>query len=126
MDIQRGDILYVDLGEGNGSEQGGKRPVCVVGNNIGNKYSPVIIVVPITSKGLKRIMPTHLTLSQQMYGTTDVCNILAEQIMTIDKNRVIHKLFSLNELDMIKLNKRIGISLGLEVPQRKPQTQRVG
>lgn len=118
--IKRGDVYLVDLGEGNGSEQGGKRPVIVTQNNIGNKYSPTIIVAIITSKPNKKPLPTHVTLSQQQYNTPDQCIILAEQMRTIDKNRIIgNKLFSLNDMDTIRLNRAIAISNGLEIPTQQ-------
>ena len=115
--INRGDVFLVDLGEGNGSEQGGLRPVVVTQNNIGNKYSPTVIIAVITSKQSKKPLPTHVTLSQEQYETPHQCTILVEQMRTIDKNRIVgKKLFSLNDMDTIRLNRAIAISNGLEVP----------
>lgn len=115
--IKRGDVYLVDLGEGNGSEQCGIRPVVVIQNNVGNKFAPTIIIACITSKQSKRPMPTHLSLSKEQYGTPDHCTVLMEQMRTIDKNRVIgNKLFSLNDMDIIRLNRAISISIGLESP----------
>ena len=118
--INRGDVFLVDLGEGNGSEQGGLRPVIVTQNNVGNKYSPTIIVAVITSKQSKKPLPTHVQISQEQYKTPHPCTILLEQMRTIDKNRIIgNKLFSLNDMDIIRLNRAIAISNGLELPEQQ-------
>lgn len=115
--INRGDVFLVDLGEGNGSEQGGIRPVVVVQNNIGNKFAPTIIVACITSKQSKKPMPTHLSLSKEQYETPDHCVVLMEQVRTIDKSRIVgNKLFSLNDMDKIRLDRAIQISFGLVTP----------
>lgn len=118
--INRGDVFLVDLGDTNGSEQGGLRPAVIIQNNIGNKHSPTVIVAAITSKQSKRPMPTHLSLSKDQYETPDHCTVLMEQMRTIDKNRIIgNKLFSLNDMDIVRLNRAISISVGLEVPAQQ-------
>lgn len=126
MEIKRGDVFLANLGDGNGSEQGGARPVVVTQNNIGNTYSPTIIVAAITSKQSKKNIPTHVSISQEQYNTPYPCTILMEQIRTIDKSRLIgNKLFSLNDMDTIRLNRAIEISMGLVPPRQSPQP-RVG
>lgn len=118
--IKRGDVYLVDLGEGNGSEQGGIRPAVVVQNNVGNKFAPTIIIACITSKQSKKPMPTHLSLSKEQYDTPDYCTVLMEQIRTIDKNRIVgNKLFSLNDMDKIRLDRAIEISFGLVAPNQQ-------
>lgn len=116
--IKRGDVYMVNLSGGKvGSEQDGLRPVVVTQNNVGNKFSPTIIVAAITSQS-KKIMPTHVTLSVEQYNLVKPSMILTEQIITIDKQRIIgDKLFSLNDMDMIRLDRAIQISMGL-VPTR--------
>ena len=84
--VKRGDIFYADLSPVIGSEQGGIRPVIVVQNDIGNKYSPTVIVAAVTSRINKAKMPTHIEISALEYGLTKDSVILAEQIRTIDKN----------------------------------------
>ena len=113
---KRGDVVLVDLGDVVGSEQGGKRPCCVIQNDVGNKFAPTLIVAPITSKVFKKPMPTHVQLSQVQYDTPNECVVLTEQIITIDKKRVIHTLFSLNDMDVIRVNKALMISMGLVAP----------
>lgn len=117
IEFKRGDVLLVDLGDGKkGSEQQGERPMVVIQNNVGNKFSPTLIVAAITSQ-TKRQMPTHVTLSQEQYRTPKLCMIMAEQLLTIDKMRVKEKLFSLNDMDSIRLDRALEISIGLVSPR---------
>ena len=88
MTVKRGDIFYADLSPVVGSEQGGVRPVLIIQNDVGNKYSPTIIAAAITSKINKAKMPTHIELSANEYGLTKDSVILLEQIRTIDKRRL--------------------------------------
>lgn len=113
-ELRRGNIVNVNLGEGVGSEQMNVRPCVVISNNVGNRFSPVIVVAPLTSKMTKRPMPTHVFLTKEMYGLHMDSIVLCEQVRTIDKRRVINSMgLSLNQLDMIKLNKCLAISIGL-------------
>lgn len=115
--LKRGDIILVDLEGSKGSEQGNSRPCCVVSNDIANKVSPVITVVPLTSRIGKRMLPTHVFLTQEQYPIHSDSIVLCEHIKTIDKMRIIGDvLFSLNELEMIKLNKAMMIQLGISMP----------
>lgn len=117
--IKRGDILLINFGEDKqGSEQSGTRPAVVIQNDVGNKFSPTLIVAAITSQGNKRSMPTHIILDKDYYKTPKVCTVLTEQIITIDKGRIIgNKLFSLNELDLARLDRAMMISMGLIQPR---------
>ena len=87
MVIKRGDMFYADLSPVVGSEQGGIRPVLVIQNDVGNKYSPTVIVSAITSQLNKNKLPTHIELNTEKFGLKSDSVILAEQIRTIDKNR---------------------------------------
>lgn len=111
--IKRGDVFLADLSLGKGSEQGGVRPVVVIQNDIGNRYSPTVIIAAITSQIDKAKLPTHVTLSAKEYGFPKDSVILMEQIRTIDKSRLSHKLCELDELTMKKVENSILISLGM-------------
>ncbi len=113
MIIKRGDIYYADLSPVIGSEQGGVRPVLVVQNDIGNKYSPTIIAAAITSQINKAKLPTHIEISAQDYGLQKDSVILLEQIRTIDKKRLKEKIGHLDDELMEKVNEALSISFGL-------------
>ena len=113
MLIKRGDIYYADLSPVVGSEQGGVRPVLVVQNDIGNKYSPTIIAAAITSQINKAKLPTHIEISAQEYGLLKDSVILMEQIRTIDKKRLREKIGHLDDELMEKVNEALTISFGL-------------
>ena len=111
--IKRGELYFADLSPVIGSEQGGIRPVLVVQNDIGNKYSPTVIVAAITSKLNKAKLPTHMELSSREYGLEKDSVILLEQIRTIDKTRLKEKIGELTEHKMNQVNKAMLISLGV-------------
>lgn len=90
-DSKRGDIFYADLSPVVGSEQGGIRPVIVIQNNIGNKYSPTVIIAAITSQINKAKLPTHVEISSEDYGLNKDSVVLLEQIRTLDKRRLKEK-----------------------------------
>lgn len=113
MLIKRGDIYYADLSPVIGSEQGGVRPVLVVQNDIGNKYSPTVIAAAITSQINKAKLPTHIEISAQEYGLLKDSVILMEQIRTIDKKRLREKIGHLDDELMDKVNEALSISFGL-------------
>ena len=92
MVVRRGDIFYADLSPVVGSEQGGVRPVLVVQNDVGNKYSPTVIVAAITSRINKAKMPTHIEIKGEEYGLSKDSVVLLEQIRTIDKKRLKEKI----------------------------------
>ncbi len=111
--IKRGDIYYADLSPVVGSEQGGVRPVLIIQNDIGNKYSPTVIATAITSQINKAKMPTHIELDANEYGLSKNSVVLAEQIRTIDKKRLKEKIGHLDDRLMTKVNEALEISFGL-------------
>jgi mRNA interferase MazF len=111
--IRRGDIYYADLSPVIGSEQGGIRPVLIVQNDVGNKYSPTVIAAAITSQINKAKLPTHIEISAQEYGLQKDSVILLEQIRTIDKKRLREKNGHLDDELMDRVNEAISISFGL-------------
>ena len=113
MIVKRGDIFYADLSPVVGSEQGGVRPVLVIQNDIGNKYSPTIIVAAITSQINKAKLPTHIEISAEEYGLTKDSVILLEQIRTIDKKRLTERIGHLSDELMKRVDECIQISFGL-------------
>ena len=110
--IRRGELYYADLSPVVGSEQGGIRPVLVVQNNIGNKFSPTVIVAAVTSKLSKAKLPTHIEIGAQNFGLEKDSVILLEQIRTLDKSRLQHKIGDLNDDQMKAVDRAILISLG--------------
>ncbi len=113
MIIKRGDIFYADLSPVIGSEQGGIRPVLIVQNDIGNKYSPTIIVAAITSKINKAKLPTHIEIGSHEYDLVKDSVILLEQVRTIDKKRLREKITRLDNDLMEKVDKGLLVSIGL-------------
>ena len=113
MMIKRGDIFYADLSPVVGSEQGGIRPVIIVQNDVGNKYSPTVIAAAVTSKLNKARLPTHIELSAGKYDMVKDSVILLEQLRTIDKQRLKDKVCHLDDDIMQKVNKGLMISLEL-------------
>jgi len=111
--IKRGDIFYADLSPVVGSEQGGIRPVLIVQNDVGNKYSPTVIAAAITSQINKAKLPTHIEISAQEYRLPKDSVILLEQIRTIDKRRLREKIDHLDDELMEKVNEALVISFGL-------------
>jgi len=112
-DIKRGELYYADLSPVIGSEQGGVRPVLVVQNDVGNKYSPTVIVAAITSQINKAKIPTHIELGVT-YGLTKDSVLLLEQIRTLDKRRLKEKMGHLDGAVMAQVNNAIAVSFGLE------------
>ena len=113
MQIERGDIYYADLSPVVGSEQGGLRPVLIIQNDIGNKYSPTVIIAAITSQIQKAKLPTHIELSHNKYPLTKDSVILLEQIRTLDKMRLRDRIGALDPIAMQKVNVGLLISLGI-------------
>lgn len=114
MRIRRGDFFYADLSPVVGSEQGGVRPVIVVQNNVGNKYSPTIIIAPVTSQTNKTNLPTHVNLqATKSFGLPKNSVVLLEQLRTIDKRRLREKIGSADEEIMRKIDDAMAISVGL-------------
>ncbi|MCG8499275.1 MAG: type II toxin-antitoxin system PemK/MazF family toxin [Firmicutes bacterium] len=113
MVVKRGDIYYADLSPVVGSEQGGIRPVLIVQNDVGNKYSPTVIAAAITSQINKAKLPTHIEINAQEYGLSKDSVILLEQIRTIDKRRLKEKIGRLDDELMIRVNEALNVSFGL-------------
>ena len=111
--MKRGDIYYADLSPVVGSEQGGLRPILIVQNDIGNRYSPTIIAAAITSKLNKAKLPTHIELPKEEYGLEKDSVVLLEQIRTLDKSRLKERVSSLSDIKMQEVNKAMMISLGV-------------
>ena len=110
--VRRGQIYYAGLSPVVGSEQGGTRPVLVIQNDVGNKYSPTVIACAVTSQMTKAKLPTHIELRQGQFGLPKDSVVLLEQIRTLDKRRLKEKLGQLDEKTMEKVDKAILISLG--------------
>ena len=113
MSVKRGDIYYADLSPVVGSEQGGLRPVLIVQNDVGNRYSPTVIAAAITSKMGKAKLPTHIDVEGTEAGLAKDSVILLEQVRTIDKKRLKEKMGHLDEGTMYQVNNAIQVSFGL-------------
>jgi len=113
VSIRRGEIYYADLSPVVGSEQGGLRPVLIVQNDIGNKYSPTVIAAAITSQKDKSRLPTHISLQADGTGLARDSVVLLEQIRTIDKTRLKEKMGRLDNGSMQQINQALSVSFGL-------------
>jgi mRNA interferase MazF len=111
--VKRGDVYFADLSPVVGSEQGGVRPVLVIQNDIGNRFSPTVIIAAITAQIQKAKLPTHVEIDAKRYGFERDSVILLEQIRTIDKQRLTDKITHLDEEMMEKVDEALQISLGL-------------
>ena len=113
MTVKRGEIYYADLSPVVGSEQGGLRPVVIVQNDIGNKYSPTVIAAAITSQKYKSNLPPHIKVSASNCGLAKASIVLLEQVRTLDKRRLKEKMGALPEEDMRRINQALSVSFGL-------------
>ena len=118
MSVRRGDIYYADLSPVVGSEQGGLRPVLIIQNDIGNRYSPTVIAAAITSRMSKTKLPTHIDIYAEEVGLAKDSVILLEQIRTLDKRRLKEKMGHLDDAMMDQVNTAIAISFGRGTPQQ--------
>ena len=114
MSVRRGEIYYADLSPVVGSEQGGVRPVLIVQNDVGNKYSPTVIAAAITSQKEKSKLPTHIEINAQNCGLAKNSVVLLEQIRTIDKKRLKDKVCHLDGPILKKIEDALKISLELD------------
>ena len=114
---KRGNIFFADLDPTKESEQGGYRPVLIIQNNVGNEFSPTVIVAPITSRP-KTKLPTHVPI-KEIRGLEKDSAVLLEQIRVLDKKRVDDYLGSLNRFTMAKVDEAIRVSVGVK-KQDKP------
>ena len=113
MSVKRGDIYYADLSPVVGSEQGGMRPVLIIQNDVGNRYSPTVIAAAITSRMGKTRLPTHIDIYADKVGLSKDSVILLEQIRTLDKQRLKEKMGHLDDGLMSEVNNAIAVSFGL-------------
>lgn len=114
--IRRGDIYYADLSPVVGSEQGGLRPVLIIQNDVGNKYSPTVIAAAITSRMSKTRLPTHIDIYAERAGLARDSVILLEQIRTLDKRRLRERMGHLDDEMMDRVNNAIAVSFGIIIP----------
>ncbi len=113
MTVKRGEIYYADLSPVIGSEQGGTRPVLIVQNDVGNKFSPTVIAAAITSQKFKTSLPTHITVNADGCGLAKDSIVLLEQVRTLDKKRLREKMGILDETDMLRVDRALSVSLGI-------------
>lgn len=113
MSIKRGEIYYADLSPVVGSEQGGIRPVLIVQNDVGNKFSPTVIAAAITSQRFKTSLPTHIQVNAHDCGLSRDSIVLLEQVRTLDKKRLREKMGILGKEEMYKIDKALSVSFGL-------------
>ena len=113
MTVKRGDIYYADLSPVIGSEQGGVRPVLIVQNDVGNRYSPTVIAASITSQQEKTSLPTHIKVNAEQCGLARDSIILLEQVRTIDKKRLKEKMGALDVSNMDMVDRALSVSFGL-------------
>ncbi|MEW9503059.1 type II toxin-antitoxin system PemK/MazF family toxin [Jeotgalibacillus marinus] len=113
MIVKRGDVFFADLSPVVGSEQGGVRPVLIIQNDIGNRFSPTVVVAAITAQIEKAKLPTHVEISSKRNGFERDSVILLEQIRTLDKQRLTDKITHLDDEMMDKVDEALQVSLGL-------------
>lgn len=111
--IRRGELYYADLSPVVGSEQGGVRPVLIVQNDVGNKFSPTVIAAAVTSRIDKAKLPTHIALGAREYGLVKDSVVLLEQIRTLDKRRLKDRIGALPQDVMKRIDEALMISLGV-------------
>jgi Growth inhibitor len=112
-EIKRGDIFYADLGPTLGCEQGGKRPVIIVQNNMGNKHAPTVMIAPLTTRK-KNLLPTHIEIEEsQLTGVKAPSIVLLEQVRTIDKQRMRNRMGMVPLYTLEQIDKALKVSLGL-------------
>ena len=113
MTVKRGEIYYADLSPVVGSEQGGIRPVLIIQNNIGNRYSPTVIAASITSQQDKTKLPTHISVAADSSGLQKNSIVLLEQVRTLDKRRLKEKMGDLDLESMNRVDHALSVSFGL-------------
>lgn len=123
MTVHRGDIYYADLSPVVGSEQGGIRPVLIVQNDMGNRFSPTVIAAAITSQQGKTPLPTHIRLQAAGSGLAKDSIVLLEQIRTLDKRRLKEHMGRLDDVSMNRVDRALQVSFGLEAPTSLRETQ---
>ena len=117
MQVRKGDIFFADLSPVVGSEQGGVRPVLVVQNDVGNRFSPTIIVAAVTSQMNKAKLPTHVPISADGNGLSRDSVVLLEQLRTIDKKRLREHIGTVGTNVINVVDEALSVSLGIDPPQ---------
>ncbi|MEG0804065.1 MAG: type II toxin-antitoxin system PemK/MazF family toxin [Pygmaiobacter sp.] len=112
-EVKRGEVFYADLSPVVGSEQGGTRPVLILQNDVGNKYSPTVIAAAITSRQDKNAMPTHIGIKGAQCGLPKDSIVLLEQVRTIDKRRLHERTGRIDDIDQQRVDEALNVSLGL-------------
>lgn len=116
----RGTMFWADLGNGSGSEQGGTRPVVIIQNDIGNRFSPTVVVASLTTKQTKKPIPTHVKLNKNDYKNLASDSIvLTEQVKTIDKSKLLSRIDKVKDSDMKNIERAILVSLGIRLNPSK-------
>ena len=115
MIVKRGEVYFANLNPVVGSEQGGVRPVLIVQNDIGNRYSPTVIAAAITSRRFKTQLPTHISVQADECGLAKDSIVLLEQVRTLDKQRLKERMGSLDDKEMSKINEALSVSFGLMI-----------
>ncbi|MCI1982293.1 MAG: type II toxin-antitoxin system PemK/MazF family toxin [Oscillospiraceae bacterium] len=118
MIVHRGDIYYADLSPVVGSEQGGIRPVLIIQNDVGNRFSPTVIAAAITSQRSKANLPTHILLHAEKTGLTKDSIVLLEQVRTLDKRRLKERMGCLDGRAMSMVDRALSVSFGLSERER--------
>lgn len=113
MEVKRGEVFYADLSPVVGSEQGGTRPVLIIQNDVGNRYSPTVIAAAITSRLDKNRMPTHINIRGETCGLAKDSVVLLEQMRTLDKRRLHERTGRIAPEDQRRVDEAINVSLGL-------------
>nr|WP_294487854.1 type II toxin-antitoxin system PemK/MazF family toxin [uncultured Anaerosporobacter sp.] len=121
MRIYKGNIFYADLAPVVGCEQGGIRPVLIIQNNIGNRYSPTVIVAAITSRTGKQYLPTHIGLDEPQNGLRQNSLVLLEQVRTIDRSRLRDYIGTLADRQLRQVDEALAVSFGLELAEEPVQ-----
>ena len=121
MEIKRGDIYYAELKRGVGSEQSGYRPVLIIQNDTGNKYSNTVIVAAVTSKTTKKNLPTHISIFKEITGLSENSIVLLEQLRTLDKMRLGEYVCHLDQSIMKEIDQAIICSLGINLNQERKE-----
>jgi len=119
MEVHRGEVFYADLSPVVGSEQGGVRPVLIVQNDVGNKFSPTVIAAAITSQKYKTNLPTHIQVHANDCGLAKDSIVLLEQVRTLDKRRLRERMGNLAPDDMNRINRALSVSFGLGPRERE-------
>ena len=124
--IRRGDIYYADLSPVVGSEQGGLRPVLIIQNDVGNKYSPTVIAAAITSRMGKTRLPTHIDIYADRAGLAKDSVVLLEQVRTLDKKRLRERMGHLDDGVMSAVNTALAVSFGIATASDNDQSGAIG